>query len=329
MPQVETSSIKRDLYRRDFTINTLAVHLNPDEWGRLIDFFGGARDIKDRVIRVLHNLAFVEDPTRILRAVRFASRFNFSLNKHTMMLIKGALKISIFDRVEGKRLLNELIHILDERNPSPAVEQLSTLGILDALCPGLTYTQKTSELVDSVSGVLSWWKYLYLEDEVVPWKPYFLALTDSLDDRTMESLAERLSVPRPETNKLLKERREFRWVLNLLERQKLSRRSEIVLVLEKFSMESLLFMLAKAGRESMRRVISEFIIGMRNVKPIMTGKNLKEMGYEPGPVFGSILNSLREARLDGTVTNFEEEKTFVQKTFPHKKEFSLSQCASN
>lgn len=329
LPEVETSSIKRDLYRRDFTINTLAVHLNPDEWGRLIDFFGGARDIKDRVIRVLHNLAFVEDPTRILRAVRFASRFNFSLNKHTMTLIKGALKINIFDRVEGKRLLNELIHILDERNPSPAVEQLSTLGILDALCPGLTYTQKTSEMVDAVSGVLSWWKYLYLKDEVSPWKPYFLALTDSLDDGTMESLAERLSVPRPATKMLLKERREFRWVLNLLERQKLSRRSEIVLVLEKFSMESLLFMMAKAGRESMRRVISEFIIGMRNVRPIMTGKNLKEMGYEPGPVFGSILNSLREARLDGTVANFEEEKTFVQSTFPHKKELSLNRCSLN
>ena len=329
LPQVETSSIKRDLYRRDFTINTLAVSLNQEEWGRLIDFFGGARDIKDRVIRVLHNLAFVEDPTRILRAVRFASRFNFNLNKHAMTLIKGALKINIFDRVEGKRLFNELIHILEERNPSPAIEQMSTLGILEALCPGLVYTKKTSELVDSVSGVLSWWKYLFLKDEVATWKPYFLALTDSLDDKTMESFAERLSIPKPETSRLVKQRREFRWALNLLDRQKITRPSEIVLILGKFSMDSLLFMMAKTGRESVRRVISEFIIKMRHVRPIMTGKDLKEMGFVPGPVFGSILNSLREACLDGSVRDFEEERNFVKKLFLQKEAVSLKEASTN
>ncbi|MFH0957143.1 MAG: CBS domain-containing protein [Pseudomonadota bacterium] len=329
LPQVETSSIKRDLYRRDFTINTLAVHLNLNEWGRLIDFFGGARDIKDRIIRVLHNLAFVEDPTRILRAVRFASRFNFNLNKHTMTLIKGALRINIFDRVEGKRLLNELIHILDERNPSPALEQMSTIGILDALCSGLVYSQKTAELVDGVSGVLSWWKYLFLQDEVATWKPYFFALTDSLDDRTMESFAERLSIPKPETSRLLKERREFRWVLSLLDRQKITRPSEIVLILSKFSMDSLLFMMAKAGRENVRKVISEFILRMRHVRPIITGKDLKAMGYEPGPIFGSILNSLREARLDGSVVDFEQEKRFVEKFFRNKENLLLKQASKN
>jgi tRNA nucleotidyltransferase (CCA-adding enzyme) len=78
LPTVETSSIKRDLYRRDFTMNTLAAGLNPGSYGRVIDFFGGARDIKDKIIRVLHNLAFVEDPTRILRAIRFSSRFSFT-----------------------------------------------------------------------------------------------------------------------------------------------------------------------------------------------------------------------------------------------------------
>ena len=104
---METSSIKRDLYRRDFTINTLAVSLNPDTFGQVRDFFGGARDIKERVIRVLHNLAFVEDPTRILRAVRFSSRFGFTIAKHTITLMKGAVKMKIFDKVEGKRILNQ------------------------------------------------------------------------------------------------------------------------------------------------------------------------------------------------------------------------------
>jgi tRNA nucleotidyltransferase (CCA-adding enzyme) len=142
----------------------------------------------------------------------------------------------------------------------------------------------------------------------------------------MESFAERLSIPTPETSRLVKQRREFRWVLNLLDRQKITRPSEIVLVLGKFSMDSLLFMMAKAGRESVRRVISEFIIRMRHVRPIMTGKDLKEMGFEPGPIFGSILNSLREACLDGSVRDFEEERNFVKKLFLQKKAVSLKEA---
>ncbi len=329
LPQVETSSIKRDLYRRDFTINTLAVCLNPVHWGELIDFFGGVRDIKERVIRVLHNLAFVEDPTRILRAIRFASRFGLAIGKHTLTLIKGALKIQILERVEGKRLFNELLHILDERNPSPALEQMSTLGVLNALCPGLVFNQKISTLVDSVSGVLSWWKYLFLAQKIESWTVYFLALTDSLDEQSLISFAERLSVPAPNTQHLTKERRELRWILSLLEREKIGKPSEIYSVLSKLSMESLLFMMGKAGHETTRRAISEFITKLRHVRPLMSGRNLKEMGYEPGPIFSAILNSLREARLDGFVKNLDEERKFVTTFFPLERRTASKNVAKN
>lgn len=329
LPQVEISSIKRDLYRRDFTMNTLAVSLNPMRWGYLIDFFGGVRDIKDRALRVLHNLAFVEDPTRILRAIRFASRFNFNISKHTLALIKGALKMKIFDRVEGKRILNELVHILDERNPTPAIGQMSTLGVLAGLCPGLIFNQKISDLVDAVSGVLSWWKYLFLTEKTQAWKVYFMALTNSLDDRAIESFAQRLSVPSPTAKEFTKERRELRWILNLLDRGKLSKPSEIFSVLSKLSMESLLFMMAKAGREPIRRAISEFIITMRHVRPMMTGRDLKEMGYEPGPIFSSILNSLRGARLDGFVKNLDDEKKFVKTFFPKTEPTVIAKATKN
>ncbi|MGC8603472.1 MAG: hypothetical protein ACP5VS_07280, partial [Desulfomonilaceae bacterium] len=318
LPQVEISSIKRDLYRRDFTINTLAVCLNPLNWGTLLDFFGGVRDIKERVIRVLHNLAFVEDPTRILRAIRFSSRFNFNISKHTLTLIKGALKIRIFERVEGKRLLNELIHILNERNPTPAIEQMATLGALEAMCPGLAFNQKNSLLVDSVCGVLSWWKYLFLAQKIEPWIVYFYALTDSIDDQTFVSFATSLSVVDPQIKHMVKQRHELRWVLNLLEREKLVKSSDICSVLRRLSIESLLFMMARATHEHSRRAISEFITTLRHVKSIITGRDLKEMGYEPGPLFGTILNSLREARLDGVVKNLDEEIKYVKKFFPLK-----------
>ena len=88
LPTVESGSIKMDLYRRDFTINTLAIQLNPKAFGELIDFFGGVKDIKEKVIRVLHNLSFVEDPTRVFRAIRFEQRLGFQIGKHTQNLMK-------------------------------------------------------------------------------------------------------------------------------------------------------------------------------------------------------------------------------------------------
>ncbi|MBI5287338.1 MAG: CBS domain-containing protein, partial [Deltaproteobacteria bacterium] len=108
LPTVELSSIKLDLYRRDFTINTLAIALNPKGFGELLDFFGGQRDIKEKTIKVLHNLSFVEDPTRVFRAIRFAERFGFRIGKHTTGLIKNTVRLNLFQKVSGGRLLDEL-----------------------------------------------------------------------------------------------------------------------------------------------------------------------------------------------------------------------------
>ncbi len=165
LPTVETSSIKRDLYRRDFTMNTLAVALNPRTLGQVIDFFGGARDIKEKVIRVLHNLAFVEDPTRILRALRFSSRFGFSIGKHTLTLIKAALRMKVFDKVEGRRLLNELIHMLNEKNPVPSLTLMSVHGIPQALHPALDFNSKARELVEAAATVPRVVEILVLEGQ--------------------------------------------------------------------------------------------------------------------------------------------------------------------
>ncbi|MEK7803396.1 MAG: CBS domain-containing protein, partial [Deltaproteobacteria bacterium] len=108
LPTVELSSLKLDLYRRDFTINTLAVVINPRNFGELIDFFGAQKDIKDKTIRVLHNLSFVEDPTRVFRAIRFEQRYGFVMAKHTQSLIKNTVKLDILRRISGERVLNEI-----------------------------------------------------------------------------------------------------------------------------------------------------------------------------------------------------------------------------
>jgi len=313
LPTVEISSIKRDLYRRDFTINTLAVKLNPKTFGQVIDFFGGARDLKEKIIRVLHNLAFVEDPTRILRAVRFSSRFGLTIGKHTLTLMKSAVKMNLFDRVEGKRLLNELLHILEEKNSIPALEMMAGLGIFRALHPALDFDSKAKELAEAVAGVLSWWKYLFLKDSLEKWQVHFLALTDSMTDSDFEAVLRRFSVVRSRARDLVKERLGLRQALAILSREHIERPSQVVSILKGLSLEALLFMMAKTAREETRMSISEFITTLRHIEPALKGKDLVAMGYEPGPEFGKTLAALRDARLDGLVTTIEEEREFVRK----------------
>jgi tRNA nucleotidyltransferase (CCA-adding enzyme) len=318
LPTVETSSIKRDLYRRDFTMNTLAVNLNTKSFGQLIDFFGGARDIKEKVIRVLHNLAFVEDPTRIMRAIRFSTRFSFTISKHTLTLMKGALKMQMFDKIEGKRLLNELIHILNEKNPIPALTMMAGFGIPQALHPALNLTSRTVELMESISGVLSWWKYLFAKDSVEIWVVYFLEFTESLGDEEFDQVMKRLSIVRPKLKDLGHERAHIRRTLAAFSRDQLNRPSRIVETLRHFSVDALLFMMARTAREATRMAISEYITTLRHVNPLLTGKDLIAMGYEPGPIFGKILAALRDARLDGEAVTKQDEINLVRKvsTFP-------------
>jgi tRNA nucleotidyltransferase (CCA-adding enzyme) len=316
LPTVETSSIKRDLYRRDFTMNTLAVALNPRTLGQVIDFFGGARDIKEKVIRVLHNLAFVEDPTRILRAIRFSSRFGFSIGKHTLNLMKAALRMKVFDKVEGKRLLNELIHILNEKNPVPTLALMSTYGVPQAIHAALDFNSRATELVEAVAAVLAWWKYLFIKDKLDSWVVFFFALTDSLPDEEFFDVMKRFSLVESQSKDLLSERIELRQVLALFARGLVERPSQIVACLRKLPLEGLLFMMAKTHREETRMAVSEYITALRNIKPLLRGTDLMAMGYRPGPVFTSILTALRDARLDGKIATQSEARELIGKLFP-------------
>ena len=137
LPVVEMSSIKMDMFRRDFTINTLAIQLNPGKFGRLIDFFSAQKDIKDKTLRVLHNLSFVEDPTRVFRALRFEQRFGFTIGKLTSSLIDNAVKMEFFKRLAGKRVYAELKLILKEENPAPTILRLMDYDLLKVIHPGI------------------------------------------------------------------------------------------------------------------------------------------------------------------------------------------------
>ncbi|OGP69755.1 MAG: polya polymerase, partial [Deltaproteobacteria bacterium RBG_13_60_28] len=169
LPVVEYSSIKMDLYRRDFTINTLAVKLNARDFGTLMDFFGAHRDLKEKVISVLHNLSFVEDPTRVFRAIRFEQRFKFRVSKLTANLVANAVKNNFFDRLSGARIFGELRLILQEGNPIPAITRLAEFDLLKPIHPRLRFDEGTKGMLERVQAVLSWFDLLYLEEKFERW----------------------------------------------------------------------------------------------------------------------------------------------------------------
>ncbi|PZC52919.1 polynucleotide adenylyltransferase [Mesotoga sp. TolDC] len=148
LPEIEMSTIKKDLYRRDFSINAMAIKLNQEEFGILIDFFGSRKDLSNGVIRALHPLSFIEDPTRILRAVRFEQRFGFEIEVRTAELLKQCVAEGYLDRVTGQRLRDELIKTLDEPLPLKALRRLSGFGATEKLFPQSKFDRETDVMLD-------------------------------------------------------------------------------------------------------------------------------------------------------------------------------------
>lgn len=315
LPRVELSSIKLDLYRRDFTINTLAIRLNASFFGELLDFFGGQRDIKDRIVRVLHNLSFVEDPTRVLRAVRFEKRFGFRIGKHTLNLIQNALSLGILEKVEGRRLWHELQTILQEKRPLPVMERLEELRVLGAIHPKLSFPQPKRAIFQEVEGALAWYDLLDLEEPVGAWKVYLLALVDQLTDAEVRELLDRLGFQAREVESVASEKRAGDRALRRIHSSSRLSPSQIFALLKPFSLETLLYLVAKGKDRQAKKRISQFIAKDRFVRPILTGDDLMAMGLKPGPVFRLALDLLRDARLDGRVFTRQNEEALVRQKF--------------
>ncbi len=313
LPSVEQSSIKKDLYRRDFTINTLAISLNTHKFGDLIDFYGGQRDLKEKTIRVLHSLSFVEDPTRVFRAVRFVQRFGFHLGKETLALIKGAVKMDLFHRLSGHRLLDELIHLFSEDEPPKIVTRLAELDLLRFIHPSLAKSTRLAMLVKAVDETLGWYKLLYLDRKVEQWLVYFMALMDVMAAKAAGEALKRLAVPARYAEKIKTAHIQSNDILRQLAKRPPPRPAETYHLLEGHPDETLLLLMAKTKLEPVKRQLSAYLTTCQHIKPSLTGADLKAMGLKPGPQFKKILEQLRDARLDGDVKTEAEERELVKR----------------
>lgn len=322
LPDVEMSSIKLDLFRRDFTINTLSLHLNPDHFGYLIDFFQAQKDIKDRAVRVLHNLSFVEDPTRVFRALRFEQRFGFSIGKLTSNLIENAVKMDFFKRLSGRRTFAEIRLLLEEENPTPAIIRMNDFELLKVIHPSIKLDRPLIYLLNAVKSSLAWHDLLFVEDSYMQWAVYFMALIHHCDLATSRQICDRMELA-PRYRKLLcEERLKAQKSLQKMEYRPPGSDSALYRQLNEFRTELILYMMAVTRKRATKKFISRYYNQLKDIKPTIGGKELVKAGLEPGPVFRQILEALLDAKLNGNIETTQQELDFVQhwidRHSPHK-----------
>jgi tRNA nucleotidyltransferase (CCA-adding enzyme) len=315
LPVVEYSSIKMDLYRRDFTINTLAVKLNPRDFGTLMDFFGAHRDLKEKVISVLHNLSFVEDPTRVFRAIRFEQRFKFRVSKLTANLVNNAVKNNFFDRLSGARLFGELKLILQEENPIPAITRLAEFDLLKPIHPRLRYDEGTKGMLERIQAVLSWFDLLYLEEKFQRWLVYFLGLVEPLNPEELEEMVQRFKISPKKAAAITRGKETADHTLARLYRLGEDGRVPIYRLLSPLGTEYLLYMLAKTRQEASKKAISLYFTHLKHLKPEMRGRDFLALGFTPGPLIMEMLERLHEARLTEEVKTRAEEVELIRRSF--------------
>jgi tRNA nucleotidyltransferase (CCA-adding enzyme) len=313
LPVVEMSSIKLDLYRRDFTINTLAIQLNSNKFGTLIDFFSARKDIKEKIIRVLHNLSFVEDPTRVFRAIRFEQRFEFTIGKLTVGLITNAISMDFFRELSGKRVFAELRLILQEENPVAAIRRLDDFNLLKVIHPSIKFDKDLMATLNSVKKVLSWHDLLFLEESYKKWIVYFLVLIRNCKSHISKEICRRFEL-KPEDEKILcAERFEADKCGFWLERNLAVSDSAIYRKLSGFKIEAILFMMAVAKKKAVKKSISHFFTDLRRTQLSLKGRDLKKMGLKPGPVYRQVMEAVLDARLDGKLKSKKDEIEFARR----------------
>jgi tRNA nucleotidyltransferase (CCA-adding enzyme) len=307
LPSVQRGSIKLDLHRRDFTINTLALRLDGRHYGELLDPWGGGRDLRDRVVRVLHSISFIDDPTRMLRAVRLEQRLGFAIEPRTLELMQQA--IPMLDRVSGERLRDEIGLILDEARAGAILTRLDALGLLRAIHPALEWDSWLEARLSELRAFRPPEAWQVHEPPQTGHLFYALWLA-RLDANQVAAVCDRLHFPLATRAVVVDASRLMhaipRWPTGIAPSDAVSR-------LEDAGEESLVAAwLSLADEPAAQELLTSYLVSWRRVTPVTDGRALREAGLPPGPAYTRILSTLRAAWLDGQVENAPQERELLQ-----------------
>ncbi|MBU1895107.1 MAG: hypothetical protein KJ983_04775, partial [Candidatus Omnitrophica bacterium] len=315
LPTVEFSSLlKDDLYRRDFTINAMAININKKKFGVFIDFFNGMDDLKKGIIRVLHDKSFIDDPTRIFRAVRFEQRFKFSIEKHTEYLIVHAVKQEMFQRTENQRIRDELILILKEDKPERSLFRMRKLHELRFIHSGLVLNGTIRKTFDNLRKYVKWYNDLQSERSLLSaWLMNFMVMLDNLNTKQTDEVLRKFVFTRSDSIKI----RQYKSTADKIKKEISSKRkqrpSEIYSLLESISNEALICFMAELGKKSAVRRIKRYLAEYQGVKLKIKGHDIKQEGLLPGPRYKKILRQILFEKIDGRIISKKDELDFLKR----------------
>ncbi|MBA7706368.1 A-adding tRNA nucleotidyltransferase [subsurface metagenome] len=308
LPKVKPSSIESDLSRRDFTINAMAIHLNPAHYGQLIDLYGDRDDLEHKLIRILHEKSFIDDATRIWRGLRYEQRLDFQLEPATLKLLKR--DIPMLNTISGDRIRHELELILKELYPEKVLRRAEEVKVLPELHPALKGDGWLAERFEQARRLSS--------PSSPPVGLYLALLTCPLSSEEIEDLILYLKLPKLLTQ-TLRDTISLKTQLQPLANPELSP-SRIYHLLHGYSPPAITANLIASDSPVTRQNLHLFLSKLRYVKPALTGDDLKRMGLAQGPQIKEILNRLHEARLDGKVTSKQGEEELVRGWLAETKE---------
>ncbi len=305
LPTVERSSLRQDLFRRDFTINAMAACINAECFGAIADPFGGLRDLERGIVRVLHTLSFIEDPTRVLRAARFERRYGFAMDRATDDLARRAVDMAMLEEVSGARLREEMLDIVDEESSAAIFERLDDLGALALLLP---IDVAAPDALAHMAGAESAFRHLSARLSRQPRRR--VALVSSLALGSAVESAERwlrhVRLGREYAETVLHVARRGPTVLRALDDRRELQPSRLYHLLEPLTPEAFVVVWSAASPHGRERV-ETYLSDLAGLKPAVSGQDLIEMGAQPSEAFASVLGKARDDRLDGVAVGREAE----------------------
>ena len=313
LPSVEPGSIKDDLRRRDFTINALAIELNGDRFGELVDFFHGRSDLQNGYVRILHDLSFVDDPTRIFRAVRFEGRYGFSIEPHTEKLLEKSAAGGYLKRISGHRLRNEILLILKEENPVPAIRRLAHFDLVRHIHPRICVSEELAGLFHRTGESLAWWNSVPTRARADAVLLNLITLLDQLDAVESEDVSKRLVLLKKHTEALKASKTRLPDVFQRMDGMEVPP-SKVYEMLKGLLLEVLLFAIAKSP--GTRDSISLYLTQLWKARPLVNGNDLRELRYPEGPLYTEILARTFAAQLDGLIEDKCQAIQFIKSQYP-------------
>jgi tRNA nucleotidyltransferase (CCA-adding enzyme) len=313
LPVVSPGSLKEDLFRRDFTINAMAVRISGDKGYELIDIFGGRKDLAAGRIRVLHEMSFIDDPTRILRGIRFQQRYAFRFEPKTLALLKKAVRSGVLEKVHPHRMRDELMLMFREKNPSGQLKRLCALCGLSFVSGGIKPCAKLYSMFNAVSSeVVRFMKAFPFHGEFDVWIIYLAVLLNPLSGIQAKEVMRKLGLSRRQAVKLAGCLKVDRELVDSLRDRRISP-AQVFALLKPLSYEAIILLLASSRDKTVKKHVSDFLKVYNCLRLCISGDDLYKLGVSPGPRYQKILSEVLAARLNGKVKDRRGELSLVRK----------------